>query len=383
MFHALGLVAPPPLHPLGARRVALLVPKSGLLLLRAVGQSELYLALSGRVLPFDNHFVSIHTALVRVRRGHRHGNKDGRDGWRCLNAHLMVRDTSERDPEAELMVSALVPAFALTMAPPGLTDLELRPRWSAQISAAPKDVLKKLAGRFNTKVFFGADLANIDRTAVLMPGTTGDLEEGGAVRPRLACPEAAVSRRRPEKHVSRSSTTQPVGGSSRQSAVMHRYMHGSAAIDQSIELISQPGGRQGPRLRYRVTLSMESAESRRRLMEGGAPVIEKTLDPCTVRVKVGEGVSHVTSFPFPVRRGSIEIKFSKRQGFVLFTVPPLPAGESTLPFAWTDRNAHGTGRGTLPSTPAWSPCPPLASLPRLDFKAEWANSRVSLLGGAS
>ena len=81
------------------RRVVLLVPKAGLLLLRAVKQAELYLALSGTVSPFDNHFVSIHTAFVRARRGSDGHDRDEGEGWRSSSRNLAVRDTTENDPE--------------------------------------------------------------------------------------------------------------------------------------------------------------------------------------------------------------------------------------------------------------------------------------------
>eukprot|EP00752_Nemacystus_decipiens_P011513 g10223.t1 len=392
VFHALGLAVGPSRGLLvDTLRVVLLVPQSGLLLLRAFEefkQPELFLALSGKALPFDNHFVSVHTAFVRVRRGSiYHHHQDEIDGWRALSDNLTVRDASEDDPEAELMTSALVPTSALMLAPPALTDLELRLRCGAGLFAAPKDILKKLAREcFGVKsyVFYGADLANTDRTAVLAPG---DFAQGRVfAHPRLvACAQEAVVRL-PKPHASRPATSskKPVGKTSQgRPAVMHRFLHGGAAVDQSVELITQPcGSRKGASslLCYRVTLSMESAEAQQRLAEGRGPVVERTPDPCTVRVKLGEGLSHAVSFPFPVGQTPIEIKFNNRQGYVIFTVPPLPRGQSTLPFAWTGcDDSEGASRGVLPSTPAWSPCPPITSLPRLDFNAEWANGRV--LGG--
>lgn len=110
VFHALGLA--PIRQPVGTmlpvprdlRRVVLLVPKSGLSLLRAFTQPELYLALSGTLEPFENFFVSVHTVFVRVRRGSKYRGQEDIDVWRSLNSHLMVRDTWEQDPEAELMV---------------------------------------------------------------------------------------------------------------------------------------------------------------------------------------------------------------------------------------------------------------------------------------
>ena len=380
MFHTLGLVPIRPSlgfpsDPLDTRRVVLLVPKSGLALLRAFRQSELYLALSGKVVPFENHFVGVHAAFVRVRRGGSHG-QDGHHGWRSLNSHLMVRDTREDDPEAELMASALVPTFALMMAPPALTKLELRPRDSTEIFQAPKDIVKKLGGML-TKSFFAADLADVNKTATLTPGRTDDdVVRVGAACPRLTCPEEAVARR-PKMREPRSPNPEPVGNSSARAAMMHRFMLGGAAVDQSIELISQAGGGSSTSLLYRVTLNMGSTQAQERFAGGGAPVIENTLDLCTtVRVKLGEGMSHVTSFPFPVWRSSIEMKFSRSQGYVLYSVRPVSTGEVELPFEWTACEGQGAERRVVPSIPAWSPCPPLAALPRLDFKAEWAHSKV-------
>ena len=360
--------------PLDTRRVVLLVPKSGLLLLRAFRQAELYLALSGKVQSFDNHFVGVHTAFVRVRRGNR-DEQDGHDGWRSLSNHLMVRDTREDDPEAELMASAMVPTFALLMAPPALTELQLRPRDSFEIFQAPKDIVKKMGGVWR-KRFFAADLADADKTAILTPGKTGDFHAGGVARRRLACPEEAVTVR-PRNASSRPHAARQGGTSSSRAGVMHRFMHGRAAVDQAINLITQQAGdgNSSSRLLYRVSLTMASPEAQQRMAEGGAPVVEKTSGPCAVRVKIGDGLSHVTSFPFPVRRGSVNLKYSKSQGLVRFTVAPLAAGESRLPFAWSC-DVQGGARAVLPSMPAWSPCPPLGSLPRLDFKAEWAHDKV-------
>ena len=319
VFHTLGLASIRPStgfqsYPVDTRRVVLLVPKSGLALLRAFRQSELYLALSGR--RFENHFVGVHTAFVRVRRGGSHG-QDGHHGWRSLSSHLMVRDAREGDPEAELMASALVPTFALMMAPPALTKLELRPRDSLETFEAPNDIIKKLGGQLR-KVFHGADLANTGQTAILTPGETDGFVRGGVARPRLSCPgEAAASR--PKVRESRSPNSKSVGNGPDRAVMTHRFMHGGAAVDQSIELISQAGGGSSTNLLYRVTLSMGSAEARERLGEEGAPLLERTPDPCIVRVKLGEGMNHVTSLPFPVRWNSIKLKFSKRQGYVLIT----------------------------------------------------------------
>lgn len=169
--------------PLDTRRVVLLVPKSGISLIRAFKSSELYLALSGTLASFDNHFVSVHTVFVRVRRGSGY-RQEVHEGWSSLNDHLMVRDSREDDPEAELMVSAVVPTFALMMAPPALTELQLRPRDSVEFYSAPKDIMRRFGGQLR-KTFYKADLGNKDRTAILTPGAACDA--------RLACPDKAVT----------------------------------------------------------------------------------------------------------------------------------------------------------------------------------------------
>lgn len=166
-----------------------------------------------------------------------HGcNQDGHEGWRSLSNHLVVRNTREDDPEAELMVSALVPTFALTMAPPALTELELRIRDSMEVLQAPKDVLKKLGGLIGKKVVYGSDLANVDQTAILTPGAAEGFVQGGAARRRIACPMDEVPAR-PKTQLPRT-LTRSVGRSSAQTAVMHRFIHGGAAVHQSTELIN-------------------------------------------------------------------------------------------------------------------------------------------------
>eukprot|EP00752_Nemacystus_decipiens_P011512 g10222.t1 len=385
VFHTLGLVSiirPSPgmsSRVSGTRRVVLLVPKADLLKLRTFKQSELYLALSGKTLPFDNHFVSVHAAFVRVRRGKNHLRQDGHDGWRSLSDNLMVRDTREGDPEAELMASALVPAFGLTLAPPASTELQLRLRDSLETARAPADTLKMLGGQFMKRVY-SAHLADVDRTAVITPGRPDDSTCSGTpvACPRLACPEAPASGLIMVRESRPSSGSQPAAqrGSGR-APVTHRFMHGVVAVDQSVELISHADDNcKGlRRLLYRATLTMGSTEARRRFAAWGAPVIEESWDPCAVRVKIGKEMSHVTSFPFPVRRGSIELKYSITRGFVVFTVPPVSSVEMQLPFfAWGPRDdVEGVGQG-LPFTTAWPMCPPLTALPRLDFEAEWAHS---------
>ncbi|CAN0560689.1 unnamed protein product, partial [Ectocarpus sp. 12 AP-2014] len=57
-----------------------------------------------------------------------------------------VRDTRSDDPAAELMISALVPSFAFSLAPLSETEVRLRPRDSVEMMRAPKDVMNKMGG---------------------------------------------------------------------------------------------------------------------------------------------------------------------------------------------------------------------------------------------
>ncbi|CBN79557.1 conserved unknown protein [Ectocarpus siliculosus] len=381
VFHALGLVpirqhfGPMLPIPGDLRRLVLLVPKSGLSLLREFTQPELYLALAGTLEPFENFFVSVHTAFVRVRRGSKYRGQEDLDGWRSLNSHLMVRDTREQAPEAELMVSAMVPSFALMMAPPAFTELQLRPRDGIEMYRAPKDVLRRLGGYFN-KHFFKATLGNADKTAVLIPGATGGILHGGVSTRRFSCPDRVAC---PDRDLLRPS---PRTGRCLSKAVdTHRFMHGDAAIDQTVELVEQAGSNSGDaRLVYRVTLVMANDEAREGLAAGGAPVLETLHDPCSVQVALGEGLSHAVSLPFPIERRRVQREYSKRQGYVIYTVPPIRL-PLNLPLAWIGLDIKGVGRAVLPSMPSWSPAVPLSSLPRLDFQAEWAHEKV--MGGFS
>lgn len=345
-----------------------MVPKSGLSLMRTFKSSELYLALSGTREPFDNHFVSVHTAFVRVRRGSIYRQEVHEEGWRLLNEHVMVRDSRADDPDAELMVSAVVPTFALLMAPPAFTALQLRPRDSAEMFAAPKDILRKMGGQV-WKAFYKADLGNKNETAVLAPG--------GICEARIAHPEKAVTDY-PYKHPTQSSPK--MGRSSGQAVTMYRFVYGGAAVDQCIELINQSGNRGECRLVYRVTLSMANDEARTLMTRGGAPVVGKSRNPCSVRIMLGERVCHVVGLPFPVKRGTIDLKYSKHQSHVLFTVCPLLAGVLKPTLVWAAYNMQGMGHTILPSTLGWSPCAPLSSLPRLDFKSEWTHPQVHHAG---
>ncbi|CAB1098062.1 unnamed protein product [Ectocarpus sp. CCAP 1310/34] len=379
VFHALGLA--PIRQPIGAmfpiprdlRRVVLLVPKAGLSLLREFTQPELYLALAGTLEPFENFFVSVHTVFVRVRRGGKCRGQEDLDGWSSLNSHLMVRDTREQDPEAELMVSAMVPSFALMMAPPAFTELQLRPRDGIEVFQAPKSVIRRLGGYFK-KHFFKATLDNADKTAVLIPGATGDILHGGVSRPRFSCPDRVAC---PDQNSSRPSP--PMGRGLRKAVDTHRFMHGDAAIDQAVELVQQAGSTSGDaRLVYRVTLVMANDEARQCLAAGGAPVLETLHDPFSVRVALGEGLGHATGLPFPIEQRRVQMEYSKRQGYVIYTVPPVRQ-PLNFPLAWTGLDIEGVGKAVLPSMPFWSPAVPLSSLPRLDFQAEWAHQKEEIL----
>ena len=356
--------------PLDIRRVVLLVPASGLSLLREFHAPEVYLALSGTVDPFDNHFVSVHMAFVRVRRGE--GNaEDGGNGWRSLSEHLMVRDTREDDPDAELMVSANVPTYALTMARPSLTELQLRPQESAEIILAPKDVIRRLGGRM-WKVFYGADLANKDRTAVLTPDGPSRPSKGASSTPPLACPKESLSSRCENTPFS----TVMRGSGAPETPTLERSINGEAVIDQSLELMSQPGCGGGGPLVGRVTLVMGNGKARVHFAEGEVPRVEATRDPCSVRVILGKELVHMARFPFPVTSKDVRVVYSKKQGYAHFTVLPLD-GLLEVPFELTTCNVEEGGPRTLLSTFCWPTCVSLASLPSLDLNAEWAHSKVS------
>lgn len=373
VFHALGLA---PVRysyfldipiPLDTRRVVLLVPKSGLSLLREVSSTtEIFLSLSGKLEPFDYHFASIHTAFVRVCRGSSHGQDNHADLF-SLSSHLAVRDTRESDPEAELMVSAVVPTYALMTAPPGSTELQLRPRDSAKSFDAPGQ---------RPIVFFKADLADIDKTAILTTGATRSFCSNGMSFPSLPCPEMAAAYRPDDKFPPSQSSPRQMGPASDQTAVKYRFMYDAAAIEQSVELIDQDEDEGKARLVYRVTLNMGSAEARTALAAGGKPGIENSRDPCTVRIKLGKKIHHDVNLPFPVQQSSIRMKFSQKQAFVSFTVIPQSSAQPQLGVAWIANDIEGVGRRILPSMLSSSPSPPLSCLPRLDFNAEWAHEKV-------
>lgn len=326
------------------------MPKSGLILLRAFRLPEIFLSLTGVYASFDNIFTSVHMAYVRVHRGGGISEENAR-GWQSLNSHLSVRDTREDDPEAELMVSALVPTFALTVTPPSLTELQLRPQKSIEISEAPAHIKKKLGALW--EVFYKADLGDADRVAVLTPSG----QDGGSIA-ELRCPIQVVT----DRHQSQS-TCLPVLVTQ---TVLHHSTRSDSVVDHSIELISDFGMIEESDLVYKVTLRVTDDRARDVLTTGGAAVDEKAGGLCSVCVMLGGGVEHLTHFPFPVKKSAVNLKVSKRQGHVIFTVPP--SGSPT--------QIAVTALAGLPSSLFWSQCVPLASLPRLDFQAEWTHGQV-------
>lgn len=296
-----------------------------------------------------------------------------RGGWRSLNSHLSVRDAREDDPQAELMVSALVPTFTFLMTD-SQTELQLRPRESLELFSASKDVTKRLGGE--VKVFYRANFSNADRTAVLTPGgKAGASSHGVGLPPPLAIPRKSI-KGTPDQGSSASSP-QLERSSGPEPAALRRSAHGDSIIDRSVELLNQAGSGRDLRLAYRVTLVMANDHARELLATAeGAPEVMKTRDPCAVRVKLGEGLSHTTYLPFPAaKKSAMKIKISKRQGYVHLTIPLL-RGVLRVPFSLTAYAIEGARQRVLPSTVFWPPCAPLASLPRLDLKAEWAHTKV-------
>lgn len=390
LFHALDL-APmrasdigagpePQLIPVDTRRAVLLVPKSGLNLLREFALPGVYMSVTGATKhqDFDNHFTSVHMAFVRVHRG---GGlaEEGRGGhrWRSLNGHLSVRDTREDDPEAELMVSALLPTVAFMVAVPSVTELQLRPRESIEIIKAPKNLQKRLGGMHKT--FYRAGVTNVDRVAILTPSEALEVKLGAGGPPPLACPKKGVAGIPPDKEISASSSARRAPNGPRESVVFRRSVVGDSTIERSVELINQAGSGSGTRLAYRVTLNMANDHARELLAATeGAPEIVQTRDPSSVHVKLAEGLTATTRLPFPAaKRSGMKIQMSRRQGYVVLTIPLLKSVIQP-PFSLAAYGeSEGGGHRTLPSTVFWPPCAPLSSLPRLDFRAEWAHDKVS------
>lgn len=319
---------------------------------------------------------------VRVHRGPSNGDINASEaGWRSLNSHLSVRDTREDDPEAELMVSVMVPTLTFVMTN-SKTEVQLRPRESVEMLNAPKNLIKRLGGALS-KVFYKAPLSDTDRTAILNPEEEAKAAPSHGIRvpPPLACPKKGVSG---TPHQDPSATPSHEKWSSGPgSAILHRLVHGDSVVDRSVELLNQATRGKQVRLAYRITLVMANDHARE-LVAGteGAPDVSKPRDPCAVRVKLAEGLSLTTHVPFPTANpGAMKIKMSRRQGYVHLTVPLL-RGPLQVPFSLTTYAVESGRRRSLslPSTVFWPPCAPLASLPRLDLKAEWAHDKV---GGPS
>lgn len=115
-------------------------------------------------------------AYVRVRRRGRRAVVKGKgeaesgeagEGWISLNDHLWVRDTREDDPEAELMVSAVVPRTDLVSLPPTAIDVEPRPRECEEVFSAPPEVMRRMDPNLLRFRLYRASLADKDRVAVL------------------------------------------------------------------------------------------------------------------------------------------------------------------------------------------------------------------------
>lgn len=359
--------------PLDTRRVVLLVPESGISLLREFRTPEVFLSLADKSGTFDNHFLSIHMSYVRVRRGSGELNVEANvDEWRSLNDRLSVRDAREDDSGAELMVSAVVPTFGLLVLPHASVELRLSPRDGHEVFSAPREIKKRLdMALWKRAVFFKANLADPDRTAILTPDQAGQPETHRIPR-HLTVPAKALG--------GASGTDSPgiddeQGSRGQESG--QEFRHGDSAVRQSVELTRQELKGGGVRTACTVTLRMASDYARRSLQSAG-PRLETTLDLCAVCVTFGEAFCHTIHFPFPIKWNAIHIKFSKRQGFVVLTVPPADRPFQLPVTRVADSVSDNSSCSlVLPSSLFWSPCAPLSSLPKLDFKAEWAHQAVS------
>lgn len=90
----------------------------------------------------------------------------------------------------------------------------------------------------------------------------------------------------------------------------------------------------------------------------------------------GDDVRIVSRFPFPVEWKALRLQFSKKRGFLQFTVPPF-ADPLEKPFSLTGHFAgEGGGSPVLFSSWCFPASVPLTTLPKLDFNAEWAHSVV-------
>lgn len=316
--------------------------------------------------------MSVHMAFVRVRRGRSESEDVGND-WNSLNKHVEVRDTQEDDPDAELMVSAIVPAsqlrVILQLATSSMTHLQLRRQGGDAF-----DLLQGALGgphQPSREVIYDADLGNVDRTAILTPDRVCWARSSSP--PPLVFPEQAVSSRHQEGTAGSSVTGGP---STSKRPFFQRFIHGRSHINQSLELISESGCEENAPMAGRVVLEMANNEAREHLANGEVPHVEATRDPCSVRVVLGKELVHTARFPFPVTSKDVPVACIKSEGLVYFTVWPL---EDLLevPFAMAACDVLESGPMTLLSTFSWPMCVPLASLPRLGFNAEWAHHEVS------
>lgn len=373
LFYALGLVPIRQLYfpepcPLDNRRVVLLVPKPGIQLLNEFTAPEVNLSLTVQGLT-DNHFASIHMANVHVRRGSGQVKEKDDDGWLSLSSHLLVRDTREDDPHAELMVSAVVPTFALMMAPLARMELQLCPPCNTEVLKASKKVQRAVGGVV-CPVFYSANLADTYKTAILTPGGSGTSGAPGDF-PLVPCPEKAVSGQR---HNNGCHTSPTLGLDAPAQVAREKSMHDNCLIEHSITLVSKADRGSDAFLVYLVNLRIANNEARALLAEGVPLTVPEPQDPCSARVALGS-VTHTSCFPFPVEWKAVSVKFCRRDGYVRFTVPPL-AVPVKVPFSMMAYRTEGQGCRIFPSSWCFPPSVPLTRLPRVDLSAEWAYNKV-------
>lgn len=361
---------------LNIRRVVLLVPLKKLGHIRAAMNPAIFLSLSKMDDDNDNddHFMSVHMAFVRVRRGG-NGVEDGNTHWRSLSRHLEVRDTRSGDPDAELMVSVVVPRFMLETTPVSQIKVQLRRLDSIGLSQRQVHRHEKV-GKVSTMVMYETNLANTDGTAIQTPGRPSGAWKASFSSPPLDGLNMALSSRC-EKDSSFNSAMGVLRTSD--SPLLQRFLHGESCIDQSLELMGQPGRGNDAPLVGRVKLVMANREAREHLAKGETPHVEATLNPCSLRVVLGKELIHVTLFPFPVVCKGVRVVYSKSQGYAIFTALPLE-GLIEVPFALKACSVEDDGPRRLLSTFCWPTCVPLISLRRLDFNAEWAHHTVSTRG---
>ena len=288
LFHTLDLskISPSTFSvfplPLDTRRIVLLVPQLGLSALRECAIPEVFLSVTGIQAPFDHHFATIHMTFVRVRRNGSTPDDDD-DEWQALSKNLSVRDTRGDDPDAELMVSAVVPTFTLMLAPVSQTELQLRPRISLQTISAPKSTTPNL-GRKERPVFYRATLENGDRTAILKPETKNHLNDTVPYSTEpLACPIEGLS------NGGQALLTAPTN------TKFSRVSQDGYEIDYSLELVSE-----GACYLYRVTMRMANEEARRLLKsQAFTPTVECRTDPCCLHESWEKGcLCTRLDFPF-------------------------------------------------------------------------------------